>query len=200
MGSKKLPAEWVLKKGPVEWDRKRTSWMGFQRRTSQMVSQKRTRWMGSQKSGSNTSRIGSQKGPVECVLRKVVPGPVGFSKRTSWVVCWKKVVPGTVEWVQQQKRTRWMCPAHPLLGCHHLRPLIDQLFHNIKLPPEQRVLLHVHLVGVHLQQVEVKACKEGGISLWFWLQFIVIVYLAQCWRGLRSSTQPASPWKSNPSN
>ena len=54
-----------------------------------------------------------------------------------------------------------MKPTDPLLGRHHLRPLTDQLFDDIKLPPEERVLLHVHLVNVHLQQVEVEPCSQG---------------------------------------
>ena len=48
--------------------------------------------------------------------------------------------------------------SHPLLGRDHLRPLADQLLDDIELPAEQRVLLHVHLVDVHLEQVKVEAC------------------------------------------
>ena len=48
--------------------------------------------------------------------------------------------------------------SHPLLGRDHLRPLADQLLDDIELPSEQRVLLHVHLVDVHLEQVKVEAC------------------------------------------
>ena len=67
--------------------------------------------------------------------------------------------------------------THPFLGGHHFRPLTDQLFHNVKLPSEERVLLHVHLVDVHLQKVQVKACQKGFMTK---LQRIVNLYLAQC--------------------
>ena len=48
--------------------------------------------------------------------------------------------------------------SHPLLGRDHLRPLADQLLDDIELPSEQGVLLHLHLVDVHLEQVKVEAC------------------------------------------
>ena len=45
----------------------------------------------------------------------------------------------------------WNKGTHPLLGRHHLGPLVDQLFHDVKLASEEWVFLHVHLVSVHLE-------------------------------------------------
>ena len=60
---------------------------------------------------------------------------------------------GPVECVPKRGPDEWNGTkgTHPLLGRHHLGPLVDQLFHDIKLASEERVFLHVHLVSVHLE-------------------------------------------------
>ena len=91
-----------------------------------------------------------EKGPVECILK------------IRQVECVPKREPD--KWNGIKGMNGKVNPTDPLLGRHHLRPLTDQLFHDVKLPSEERVLLHVHLVNVHLEQVEVEACQKGFMT------------------------------------
>ena len=91
-----------------------------------------------------------EKGPVECIFKirpvECVPkrGPY------KWHGMKGMHGKGPVECVPKRGPDEWN-GTHPLLGRHHLGPLVNQLFHDVKLASEKRVLLHVHLVSVHLE-------------------------------------------------